>query len=589
VTIDQLADGISEVSCDVLVLGGGTAGPMAALKAKLKRPDAQVILLEKANVKRSGAISMGMDGLNNAVVPGHATPEQYVREITIANDGIVDQKPVLKYAERCFSVIEELDRFGIKFQKTENGDFALKKVHHIGTYVLPMPNGDSVKRALYRQLKRARLLISNRYMATRLLTGADGRIAGAIAVNTRSGQFLVIRAKAVIMCMGAAGRLGLPASGYLFGTYENPTNAGDGHAMAYHAGAKLANLECFQINPLIKDYNGPACAYVAGPFGAYTANNEGHRFINCDYWSGQMMLEFFNELQSGKGPVFLRLNHLHESTISEIEDILHKVERPSRGNFHANRGTDYRSDMIEMHISEIGFCSGHSASGVFVDEFARTTVPGLYAAGDMASVPHSYMLGAFTNGSIAGEDAVEYAAQVDFAPIDNDAVARECERVLAPTRRDHGIPPNQIEFKTRRLVNDYLQPPKVPRKYELAQRRFAEVREDLQTRMIARNAHELMRSLEAASILDCADMAAAASLFRSESRWGLYHLRTDYASRNDDEWFCHTLLGKENGRMALEKRAVEPYVVSIADDEKDLYYQQRLGKQPAGSRQRSAP
>ena len=74
----------------------------------------------------------------------------------------------------------------------------------------------------------------------------------------------MIRAKAVILCCGAAGRLGLPASGYLMGTYENPTNAGDGYAMAYHAGAALANLECFQINPLIKDYNGPACAYVTG-------------------------------------------------------------------------------------------------------------------------------------------------------------------------------------------------------------------------------------------------------------------------------------------------------------------------------------
>ena len=90
----------------------------------------------------------------------------------------------------------------------------------------------------------------------------------------------------MILCMGAAGRLGLPTSGYMFGTYENAANSGDGYAMAYHAGAALANLECFQINPLIKDYNGPACAYVAGPFGAYTANNEGSRFIECDYWSG---------------------------------------------------------------------------------------------------------------------------------------------------------------------------------------------------------------------------------------------------------------------------------------------------------------
>lgn len=588
--IDQLIDNVSEVSCDVLVLGGGTAGPMAALKAKLRNPNANVILLEKANVKRSGAIAMGMDGLNNAVVPGHATPEQYVREITIANDGIVDQAPVLKYAERCFGIIEELDRFGIKFQKTQNGDFAVKKVHHLGTYVLPMPNGETVKRALYRQLRRAQLLISNRFMATRLLTAPDGRIAGAVAVNTRNGQFLVIRAKAVVLCMGAAGRLGLPASGYLFGTYENPTNSGDGYAMAYHAGAKLANLECFQINPLIKDYNGPACAYVAGPFGAYTANNEGHRFINCDYWSGQMMLEFYNELQSGKGPVFLKLNHLHESTISEIEDILHKVERPSRGQFHAQRGTDYRSQMIEMHISEIGFCSGHSASGVFVDEFARTTVRGLYAAGDMASVPHSYMLGAFTNGAIAGEDAVDYAASVDLAPVDRDEIEREKTRVLAPTKREKGVPPNQIEYKTRRLVNDYLQPPKVPKKYELAQQRFAEVREDLEQGMIARNAHELMRALEAASILDCADMAAAASLFRAESRWGLYHLRTDHPERNDADWFCHTLLGKRDGRMTVEKRAVQPYVVPIADEEKDLYYEQRMRPaQPARDLEGAAP
>src|ERR1700722_14271559 len=575
-SMDQIVEGCSQVECDVLVIGGGPAGPRAAAQAQLQKPNATVDLLEKANVKRSGAISMGMDGLNNAVIPGHATPEQYTKEITIANDGIVDEKPVYKYAQKCYSIIEELDKFGIRFLKNENGDFAVKKVHHIGTYVLPMPNGETVKKALYRQLRRAHILISNRYMATRLLTGADGQVAGAIAVNTRSAEFLVLKAKAVILCMGAAGRLGLPTSGYLYGTYENAANSGDGYAMAYHAGAALANLECFQINPLIKDYNGPACAYVAGPFGAYTANNEGARFIECDYWSGQMMLEFFNELQSGKGPVFLKINHLHEDTISEIETILHKVERPTRGLFHEGRHTDYRREMVEMHISEIGFCSGHSASGVFVDEFARTTVPGLYAAGDMASVPHNYMLGAFTNGSVAGEDAMDFAVASDFATFDPADIAEEQARVLAPTKREDGIPPNQIEYKARRLVNDYLQPPKVTRKFELGQRRLAEDRDDMETRMMARNAHELLRALETTSILDCADMAAHASLYRTESRWGLYHLRTDYPEKNDKDWFCHTLLRKKDGRMASEKRAVAPYIVPIADDEKDLYEKQRI-------------
>jgi len=235
--------------------------------------------------------------------------------------------------------------------------------------------------------------------------------------------------------------------------------------------------------------------------------------------------------------------------------------------------------MVEMHISEIGFCSGHSASGIFVDEFARTTVEGLYAAGDMASVPHSYMLGAFTNGAIAGEHASDYAKGVDLAKIDAEDIARERDRVLAPTKRADGVPAHQIEYKTRRLVNDYLQPPKVPRKYELGQARFAEVREDLEQNMLATNSHQLLRALEAASILDCADMAAEASLFRTESRWGLYHLRSDHAERDDDNWLCHTLLGKAGGRMACEKRAIDPYVVPIASDEKDLYYRQRVASE----------
>ena len=117
---------------DIVVVGGGTAGPMAAIKAKERDPSLRVLLLEKANVKRSGAISMGMDGLNNAVIPGHATPEQYTREITIANDGIVDRQAVYAYATHSFETIEQLDRWGVKFEKDGTGDYAVKKVHHMG-------------------------------------------------------------------------------------------------------------------------------------------------------------------------------------------------------------------------------------------------------------------------------------------------------------------------------------------------------------------------------------------------------------------------------------------------------------------------
>jgi succinate dehydrogenase/fumarate reductase flavoprotein subunit len=219
---------------------------------------------------------------------------------------------------------------------------------------------------------------------------------------------------------------------------------------------------------------------------------------------------------------------------------------------------------------------------VWVDEHGRTTLPGLYAAGDMGSVPHNYMLGAFVNGAIAGQDAAAYAAENDLPALDEAAVARERERVLAPTRRDDGITPHEMEYKTRRMVNDYLQPPKVTRKMEIGLQRFAEIRDDLD-HLVARDPHELMRALEVQSILDCAEMAATASLYRTESRWGLYHYRVDYPETDDENWFCHTQLYKDaDGRMACKKRPVAPYVVPLEETERNAYHRLRI-KTPASA------
>ena len=297
-----------------------------------------------------------------------------------------------------------------------------------------------------------------------------------------------------------------------------------------------------------------------------------------------MMQEFHNELVSGNGPVFLKLDHLAEETIQEIETILHSNERPSRGRFHDQRGTDYRRQMIEMHISEIGFCSGHSASGIHVNARGETSVKGLYAAGDCASVPHNYMLGAFVYGKLCGENAAAYCADTPQAAHDAEAQAREAERIRAPLLRTEGLKPNQVEYKTRRLVNDYLQPPKVTRKYQLAQARLAEVREDLESRMMVRNSHELMRALEAHSILDCADMAAFASLYRTESRWGLYHLRPDHPQKNDADWFCHVQLTRgPTGEMKFTKRPVAPYVIELDEEEKAAYSRLRIAGEPVAA------
>ena len=562
--IPSLSDA-ARLDCDVLVIGGGTAGTMAALTAA--ENGAQVLLLEKAHVRHSGALAMGMDGVNNAVIPGKATPEDYVAEITRANDGIVNQRTVYQTATRGFAMVQRLESYGVKFEKDEHGEYAVRRVHRSGSYVLPMPEGKDVKKALYRVLRqrkmREKIRIENRLVPVRVLTD-NGCAVGAAALNSRTGEFVVVGAKAVILATGPCGRLGLPASGYLYGTYENPTNAGDGYSMAFHAGAELSGIECFQINPLIKDYNGPACAYVANPFGGYQVNAQGERFVDSDYWSGQMMSEVKNEIESARGPIYLKVSHLPDETLSTLEGILHTTERPTRGTFHANRGHDYRTHDIEMHISEIGLCSGHSASGVWVDENARTTVPGLYAAGDLACVPHNYMIGAFVYGELAGSHAA--SALADAAPpqqLPADQIEAAHELIYRPLRHPDGPPQPQVEYKLRRFVNDYVAPPKTAAKLSLAVQAFDRMRDEV-AGIGATTPHELMRAVEVSFIRDCAEMAARSSLTRTESRWGLYHDRSDIPDRDDVAWRYHLNLRRtDDGDIEFLKRPVAPYFVPV--------------------------
>ncbi|MFW0789143.1 fumarate reductase/succinate dehydrogenase flavoprotein subunit [Gordonia sp. CPCC 205333] len=563
-----LIDDALRLNCDVLVIGGGTAGSMAALTAAENGAD--VLLLDKAHVRHSGALAMGMDGVNNAVIPGKATPEDYVAEITRANDGIVDQKTVYQTATRGFAMISRLERYGVKFEKDEYGEYAVRRVHRSGSYVLPMPEGKDVKKVLYRVLRRKemreRITIENRLMPVRVLTDPNdgGRAVGAVALHTRTGDFYVIGAKSVILATGPCGRLGLPASGYLYGTYENPTNAGDGYSMAYHAGAELSGIECFQINPLIKDYNGPACAYVANPFGGYQVNADGDRFVDSDYWSGDMMTEVSREIDSARGPIYLKVSHLPEETLDTLESILHTTERPTRGTFHSNRGHDYRTHDIEMHISEIGLCSGHSASGVWVDENGATSVEGLYAAGDLACVPHNYMIGAFVYGELTGQhasDRAKYVAAPGDLPADQIADAHEL--IYRPLRNPDGPPQPQVEYKLRRFVNDYVAPPKASTKLGIAIEAFERMRGEIAA-MGGRTPHELMRCAEVTFIRDCAELAARSSLTRTESRWGLYHQRADITERDDANWGYHLNVRKNTaGEMEFLGRPVAPYLVPV--------------------------
>jgi succinate dehydrogenase/fumarate reductase flavoprotein subunit len=195
----------------------------------------------------------------------------------------------------------------------------------------------------------------------------------------------------------------------------------------------------------------------------------------------------------------------------------------------------------------------------------------------MASVAHNYMLGAFVYGQICGESAAAFASQRGEVKLDGDFINAELARIQAPLKVKDGIPPEQMEYKVRRLVNDYLQPPKVTKKMEIGLERILAVREDV-PKLAAADPHELLRALEVQSIIDCAEMAARASLYRTESRWGLYHYRVDHPEQNDADWFYHSRLFKDAaGQMAHGKRPIAPYIVPLGD-EKDAYSKMRVKK-----------
>lgn len=550
------------IDADVVILGGGSAGTIAAIKAKEKNPTARVVVLDKGPIETSGAIGRGMDALNIVAVPGYATPENVVEALTKVTEGILDQETAYVLGEKSLQVIKDLEEYtgrepGDLFPIDENGNYKANYLHPVDYPLYLAMDGEDIKRALAKRVRALGVKVFDFTPAVKLLT-TDGEISGLLAFNIRTGDFYQVNTPTVIITAGAVGKFGLPRDGYLNGLYEFPGNTGEGFSLAYHAGAELVNLECFQTNLLMKDFNGPACGYVVIPRGGYGVNALGEKYWSHGYWSGDMFLAVWREFQEGRGPVYLKMDHLPEETVQGLEKILWGTERTSRGLFHAQRGEDYRRwDSVEQGMEEITLCSGHSMSGIKVNKHTETSVPGLFAAGDCASVPHQYLTGAFVFGSIAGERAVEYASS-HKAKKNEINLEQAWEEISRPLHLAEGIPVEQVEYKIRSKITQYLTPPKSDPLMTKLLWWIDRIRNEDLPRIKVEDYHDLIKVTEVRSIIDCAEMAARASLFRTESRWGLGHYRLAYPERNpawDDKW---VVIGKDRatGKMVASQKTV---------------------------------
>ncbi|MBW2060038.1 MAG: FAD-binding protein [Deltaproteobacteria bacterium] len=535
------------IKAEVLIIGGGSAGAMAAIRAKEVKPAQKVVVFEKGDIKYSGCIARGMDALNIVAVPEISTPELYVESNGIACEGIMDEPVNYRMAERSWSMMKKLESWGVYFPKNDNGQYDVLQVHPKGRFCVTMKEPE-LKTILAKKLMDLGAQVVNRTMAVRLIKD-EGRIAGAIGMNVRTGEVIVCLAKTVILTSGGTARFGLPDNGHLYGVYDFPGNTGDGYCLAYRAGAELSGFEYTLVYYIVKDINAPLL-YITLTRGAQLFNAFDER-RDQDHPSIRSMYQEHLEL---KGPMRIKMNHLPEERIKEIEELLFTTERPACERFYKGRDIDFRDDEIELWPTECFLCGGHGLTGVRVNENAETSVPGLYAAGDTSLVARGHLSGAFVFGEIAAENASEYAASnVDISLDDGrvNAFLNEIENRM--TQDTNPVAIEEFEYKVRRMITDYIAPPKNEYKLNRALWWMNRFTEELTDIVRIDDVHDLFKFFEVENIIQCARLSATASKERKESRWIPWHYRSDYPEKNDQDYLKHIVLtmGDEPGDIKV--------------------------------------
>ena len=531
---------------DVLIIGAGLAGMRAAIAAQAG--GANTAILSKVHPVRSHS-NAAQGGINAALTDRGDRWEDHAYDTVKGSDFLGDQDAIEVMCRAAGKSLIDMEHMGVTFSRDDEGKLGTRNFGGqpiARTFFVGDFTGQALLHVMFEQLVKSGDQSYEEWFVTSLIQDGE-QIAGVLALEIRTGVLHAIRAKTVIFCTGGCGRLFEPSTNALIVT-------GDGMGLAYNAGAQLMDMEMVQYHPTTLAGSGVLISEAARGEGAYLRDKDGNRFME-KYAPNMMELASRDvvsrseqtEINAGNGVngcVYLDCTHLGEALIMEKLSQIRELGIDLAG-----------ADMIKEPIP-IRPGMHYIMGGIKTDIDGRTNVPGVYAAGECANVSvhggnrlgANSLLDTIVFGERSGRHAAEAAIGMDFIEFNESAVVRQEESRIqqmldrpengdrwGSIRQDLGDSMN----KNLAVYRDQTGMQEALNLIPQLKSRYAGVPVQNKGRVFNT---DLVFALELGYMLDCGEAIAASALERKESRGA--QARTDFPSRDDDNWLKHITVTK---------------------------------------------
>lgn len=545
------------IDTDVLIIGGGTAGCFAGITLG-KKKDLDVLIVEKANIVRSGCLAAGVNAINAYITKGRV-PQDYVDYCKKDADGIVREDLLLSMSERLNHVTKVMEDLGLVILKDENGDYVARGNRNIKI------NGENIKPILADAVKKQdNVTVINHLNITDFIV-ENNKIKGAYGFDVNDAVFYEINAKAVLVATGGAAGLYRPNNpGFSrHKMWYPPFNTGAGYAMGINAGAEMTTFEMRFIALRCKDTIAPTGTIAQG-VPAKQLNSNGEVYENkYGLTTSQRLYGTVTENREGRGPCYLGTKGISR----EQEEDLYKAYlnmAPSQTLKWLEAAGGPSEENVEIEGTEPYIVGGHTASGYWVDNNRETTIHGLFAAGDVAGgCPQKYVTGALAEGEIAAQAIAErlegsgkgfVVNEVADSELSENAFAKKSEYERFLNNKQGLVDIEQTEEAMQKIMDQYAGGISTDYQYNEARLELADEKikflEQSIDNLAAQDADDLLRIYEIRERLTVCRSVIAHLKARKETRWHSFAENMDYPAKSDD-WLKYVNSRKENGEIKI--------------------------------------